>query len=135
VKKNDPNHVTRVWHSSPYKPGAYQTGWQPAHPTFFVRRAVYEKYGLFKPELAISADYELMLRFLERYRVPSVYIPATLAKMREGGNSNWKNLSRVWAGNKEVVKSWKMNGIPMPWYMIPLKLVKKFWQTVNIPRS
>jgi len=129
VKKNDPSKVTRVWKSSPYMTGLFKKGWQAPHPTFFVRKTVYQRYGMFNTNLPISADYEILLRFLERYKVTSIYIPATLVKMREGGNSNWKNLFRVFQANLEVKRAWQMNNLTMPRFTILNKLFSKIKQT------
>jgi len=91
VKRDNPEKIIRYWKSSEYKEGKIKRGWMPPHPTFFVRKWVYEKYGGFNLDLPISADYEVMLRFLERYKIKSCYIPQVLVKMRIGGQSS-KNL-------------------------------------------
>ncbi len=128
VDKYNTAKVTRTWKSSSYQTGMFKRGWQLPHPTFFVRRSVYQRYGLFRTDLPISADYELGLRFLEKHQVRSTYLPLTLVRMQEGGNSNWKNLSTVLAGNQEVRQAWRMNNLALPWYTIPLKLLRKIGQ-------
>jgi glycosyltransferase len=75
VDKEDLNRVIRNWKSSPYRHGKFKQGWMPPHPTFFVRKEIYEKYGYFNTHFRIAGDYELMLRFLERYRISAAYIP------------------------------------------------------------
>jgi glycosyltransferase len=50
----------------------------PPHPTFFVRRSVYERYGYFNLEMGTAADYELMLRFLVKRRITAAYLPEIL---------------------------------------------------------
>lgn len=130
VKRDNLLKVTRKWQSSAYSPGIFQKGWQLPHPALFVRKSVYEKYGLYNTALIISADYEISLRLLEKNKVPSVYIPETLVKMREGGSSNWKNIFRVFEGNSEVRQAWKMNNLPMPFFTIWLKLFYKLKQTL-----
>ena len=88
VDRSDPRKVVRRWRSSPYAPkGKFQRGWQPPHAGFSVRRNVYEKYGWFDTAFRVSADYELMLRFLEKYKVSSCYVPETIVTMRTGGVS------------------------------------------------
>jgi glycosyltransferase len=61
--------VIRYWKSGPYKPGAFKWGWMPPHPTFFVKRELYEKWGNFDLRLKTSADYELMLRFIYKHKI------------------------------------------------------------------
>src|SRR3989344_5964255 len=88
VDAKDTNKIIRDWKSSEYAEGKFKNGWMPPHPTFFVRREVYEKYGYFRLDMGTAADYELMLRFLEKHRVRSCHIPKIMVKMREGGASN-----------------------------------------------
>jgi len=95
VDKRDPDKVIRYWKSSPYRNGLFKKGWMIPHPTFFVKRKVYEKYGLFNSDLKIAADYELMLRFLEKNKISTYYIPEVLVKMRLGGASNRSVLNLI----------------------------------------
>lgn len=94
VKQYDTNKVVRYWKSRSYEPGLFRHGWMPAHPTFFCRKSVYERYGKFDLNYKIAADVELVFRFLEKYRIKSIYLPMTLIKMRLGGTTNqsWQNI-------------------------------------------
>ena len=84
VDTEDTSRVVRAWRSKPYEAGAFQRGWHPAHPSFFVKRSVYERVGLFDTKLKIAADYEFMLRVLEREQLSSAYLPEVIVKMRMG---------------------------------------------------
>ena len=84
-KKED---IKRIWKGSAFKKGAFKKGWMPAHPTFYCKRSVYEKLGLYDDSLKIAGDFELMLRFLEKHNIRSKYIPKTLVNMKVGGASN-----------------------------------------------
>lgn len=127
VDQTDLNKVVRDWKSSPYKEGEFQKGWHPPHPTFFVKKVVYEKYGLFKTDLSTSADYELMLRFLEKNKISSAYIPEVLVKMRNGGegNKSYYNLVRA---NIGCYKAFKMNGLKIDLFFIFRKPLFKLQQ-------
>jgi glycosyltransferase involved in cell wall biosynthesis len=81
-------NIKRVWKGSEFKKGAFKKGWMPAHPTFYCRRSVYEKLGLYDDSYKIAGDFELMLRFLEKHNIRSKYIPHTLVNMKAGGASN-----------------------------------------------
>ena len=81
-------NIKRVWKGSAFKKGAFKKGWMPAHPTFYCRRSVYEKLGLYDDRFKIAGDFELMLRFLEKHKIRSKYIPKTLVNMKVGGASN-----------------------------------------------
>jgi glycosyltransferase len=99
----------------------------PPHPTFFVRKAVYVKYGLFNLDLGTASDYELMLRFLLKQQIKCTYIPNILVNMRLGGMSNASMDNRLKA-NRNDRKAWEVNGLkPYPW-TIALKPIRKIPQ-------
>lgn len=124
----DTTKVTRNWKSGSFSREAFFWGWMPPHPTFFVRRSVYEKYGCFNLELGSAADYELMLRFLVKHRISTVYISEVLVKMRAGGASNLSLKNRLKA-NRMDHKAWYVNELrPYPWtsVMKPLRKIGQF---------
>jgi len=88
VSKDESDKVIRYWQSGAYSADKLKHGWMPPHPTFYVRRSVYEQHGGFDISFRIAADYDCMLRFLWLAKIECVYIPATLVKMRLGGASN-----------------------------------------------
>lgn len=108
VNRND--DVIRYWQSGPYRPIRFHLGWIPPHPTFFVKRSLYERYGTYDLDLPISADYELMLRLLLNRGVSTTYIDRVLVRMAVGGQSN-ESLSNIIQGNREVFRAWKKNGL------------------------
>jgi len=129
IGKNNLDKIIRYWKSSSYKEGRFQDGWMPPHPTFFVRKEVYKKYGVFNLNFPISADYELMLRFLEKHKVSSCYIERVLVKMRIGGQSN-KSFLNLIKGNFECYQSWKINGLkinPLKIFLKPLRKVSQYF--------
>ncbi|MCR5502296.1 MAG: glycosyltransferase [Lachnospiraceae bacterium] len=78
--------IVRYWHMGPQKP--LFTGWMPGHPTLFLKRRIYETYGLYDTSLRISADYEYIVRFLKDKKNRLVYLPETIIRMYYGGTSN-----------------------------------------------
>ena len=84
-------------------------GWHPAHPTFYVRREVYEKYGVFDTSFDVSADFELMLRFIEKHQISNLYLDRYLIKMRMGGESTG-SIKKIIIGNKNIMRAFKKNG-------------------------
>ena len=130
VDKNNPDKVIRYWKSCIYRNGLFRSGWMPPHPTFFVKREVYEKYGCFNTDFKIAADYELMLRFLERHKISTYYIPEVLIKMRMGGMSN-RSLKNLFIKSSEDYKAWKINNLNGGIYTILLKNLCKLPQFIN----
>ena len=121
------NKVIRYWNAGPYKPGSFKWGWMPPHPTFFVKRELYEKWGNFNLQLKTSADYELMLRFIHKLNIRLEYIPSVLVKMRMGGVSNISISNRLKA-NTEDKLAWSINNLSPFWFTLYLKPLKKITQ-------
>lgn len=120
-------HIVRAWRSQPHEEGAFRRGWHPAHPSFFVRRSVYERFGMFDTSLPIAADYEFMLRILERHQLKSVHLPKVLVKMRTGGASN-ASLLNIAKANLQCWKAWRQNGLgwsPLPIIRKPFSKLKQ----------
>jgi glycosyltransferase len=110
VDKNDTNKTVRCWKSSSFDSTLLKKGWMPPHPTFFVKRTVYEKYGGFDTTFKIAADYELMMRFLGKYGISTCYIPELLVKMRVGGASN-RSISNIIRKSSEDFRIIRMHSI------------------------
>jgi len=129
VDKNDTDKITRKWHSGNYSHGAFVNGWMPPHPTFFVKKEVYQKHGAFNLDFKTSADYELMLRFIHKHQIKLSYLNEFIVKMRVGGQSNVSVNNRVVA-NIEDRKAWEVNGLKPRFYTLwlkPLRKIKQFF--------
>lgn len=133
VKQDNTNMVTRTWKSGAFQKKYLYYGWMPPHPTFFVRRNMYEKAGLFNTSLRSAADYELMLRMLLKYDACAQYIPEVLVKMRSGGMSN-ASLKNRFRANKEDALAWKLNDLKPYFFTTWLKPLRKILQfnAINI---
>lgn len=127
TQQDDISKIVRYWKSGSFSPGKMKRGWMPPHPTFFVRRELYDKYGKFSLNLRSSADYELMLRFLLKHKIRVKYLPEVLVKMRAGGQSNSSIKNRLKA-NKEDREAWRMNGLKPQFYTFLLKPIRKIGQ-------
>jgi len=134
VQKDNTERPIRYWRSCPYTDGLFLRGWMPPHPTFFVRKKVYDAYGVFDTSFRIAADYELMLRFLEKYRISSAYIHEVLVKMRMGGTSNL-GLRNMMVKTAEDYRAWKVNSLHRRFYTIPFKNMSKVGQFVAARRA
>ena len=126
--KDDLKTIVRKWESGEYQKGAFKKGWMPPHPTFYVKKECYEKYGMFNLEFRTSADYELMLRFIHKNEATVIYLPKTTILMRVGGQSNASIKNRIKA-NKEDRAAWKVNGLKpgsLTFIRKPLSKIKQF---------
>lgn len=114
VDKNDTARTIRYWRAREFSPDLLYKGWMPPHPTFFVRRKLYEKYGVFDTSFKIAADYELMVRFLGKHKISTCYIPDVLVKMRIGGASNRSisNILRKSSEDLSIMRMHNLGGLP-----------------------
>ena len=129
VDRLNPKKTIRTWVSGEYKHNIFLKGWMPPHPTFFVKKWVYEKYGKYNTSLKSAADYEFMLRVLHKHGISTSYFPETITKMRTGGESNVSLNNRLRA-NREDRKAWKLNGLKPNLFTIirkPLSKIKQFF--------
>jgi glycosyltransferase involved in cell wall biosynthesis len=110
VAQNDTGKIVRYWKSRPFRSGLFKRGWMPAHPTFFVRKKIYENYGGYDLDFKLAADFELTMRFMEIYAINTRYIPNVWVRMRMGGATN-KYVWNVIKGNLESYKACRKNGL------------------------
>lgn len=133
VNEQDTDKIVRYWKSGDYSPRSFLWGWMPPHPTFFLRKDAFEKFGLFRNEsMKSAADYELILRMLYKNKLPAAYCRKLLVRMRTGGLSNqsWANRLR---GNREDRLAWKLNQIEPFWFTLILKPLRKLTQYFQRP--
>lgn len=110
VAANDPRRVIRNWHSGEYDPALLKRGWMPPHPTLYLRREIFERWGVYDTLFRISADYDAMLRYLVKGKIRLAYIPEVLVKMRAGGESN-RSLGRIFLKSREDLVAIRRNGV------------------------
>lgn len=127
VDRLDTSKVTRYWKSGSYKKGAFRKGWMPPHPTFFVRKSVYDRYGYFNLHLKSAADYEIMLRFIHKHGIEPAYLPRVITRMRAGGQSNLSLKNRIKA-NREDREAWRINGLKPGLFTLIRKPLSKIFQ-------
>lgn len=130
VDRERPQLIKRNWVSGAYDRKRFLFGWMPPHPTFFIRKSAYERFGEFRLDFGSAADYELMLRMLYKHSLQPAYIDRVLVKMRVGGKSNVSIAARIRA-NREDRKAWAVNGLKPAWYTLYLKPLSKMGQFLN----
>lgn len=122
-----PEVTVRRYRSVRFRPDRIAWGWMPAHPTLFVRRAVFERYGNFRTDYRIAGDFEFVARVFHENALCYRYLPEVLVRMRIGGVSTggWRNTLLL---NREVLRACRANGIRSNIFMIlskyPAKLLE-----------
>lgn len=133
VNPDNLNKVVRYYRADNFNPSKFAYGWMPPHPTFFVRREIYEKYGTFQTDYRIAADFELMVRFMARQRISYFHLPEVIVKMRTGGVST-RNFKSNWILNKEIVRACSENDIKTNLIKVYSKYLTKIFQLVVKPK-
>ena len=128
VSRFKTSKIIRYFKSRKFRQGLFSKGWCPPHPTFFVRRSVYQRFGKFDLNYRIASDVDLMMRFLEIHKVKFRYIPEIWVKMRMGGITN-KNFKNIWLQNQEILNSFNKNGLAVqPISFFIYKIFSRFFQ-------
>jgi len=130
VSQKNINHISRRWISGLQKPFKY--GWHPAHPTFYIKKSVYDKYGLFDLSFKLAADFEIMLRFLDKFKISTTYLKEPLVKMRLGGETN-KSFKNIYNQNLECLRAFKKNDLKVIKFLYPFfRIIPKIYQFKNL---
>jgi glycosyltransferase involved in cell wall biosynthesis len=127
VKANEPSRVVRYYSSKRFYPGKFKFGYMPAHPSFYAKRELFEKFGYYMTDYKIAADYELLIRFLYIYKVSYRYIEMPFVIMRTGGASN-KTIYSNYLLNKEIKRACSSNGIKTNYFFIYSKYLIKIFE-------
>lgn len=120
--------IVRYWKMGPQK--SLYLGWMPGHPTLFLKREIYEKYGLYNTGYRIAADYEFMIRFLKDRGNRLAYLPETIIRMYYGGTST-SNTGSYLVSLKEGHRALKENGVRGAAMIDVLRTCRVLWQFVK----
>ena len=130
--KDDLNTTCRYYSAKHWKPWMFQWGKMPPHPSFYIRRELFEKFGLYKLGYDIAADYELLIRYLRVARIKSKYLNESIVRMRMGGKSTrgWRSNLKL---NQEIVRGNRENGY---FCCLPMLFPKYFFKVFEfiLPR-
>lgn len=116
--------MKRYWHMPN---GSIYLGWMPAHPTLYIRREIYDRYGLYKTKYRSSSDYEFMIRILRDGTLKLGYIPEVLIKMFYGGTSS-AGIKGYGRNTKEAYQALVSNEVAFPVFVIICRIIRTLWQ-------
>ena len=131
VNKDSPTEVVRYWSSGAFSADRLRYGWMPPHPTLYLRRSEQVGLGLFDLRLRIAADYDFMLRCLNKPGVRVAYLPEVLVRMRTGGASN-RSLAALRNKSREDLFALRKNGVG-GWFTLLCKNARKLPQFFRRP--
>ena len=123
------NKVHRTYSAMNWTPKKFEWGMMPPHPTFYCKKSVFDKVGLYRIDLKIASDYELMMRFLLVNKISFKYLAMIFVKMSLGGAST-KNIKSKCKINKEVIYACKINNIKTNIFKIYTKYFIKIFEFI-----
>lgn len=130
VNSNDLMHSVRYYSSQVFRPSLMKLGFMPAHPTFYCRKKCYEKYGLYKTDFKIAADFDLLLRFIYIHHIAVKYLPLDMVTMRIGGASTNGLKSHICI-MKEHLRSFRENGLNSNIFLLSLRYFYKLTEYIR----
>jgi glycosyltransferase involved in cell wall biosynthesis len=131
VAQDNTHKVLRTWKGMTYNRNRFLYGWMPAHPTFYIRHSLIEKYGAYETHYFSASDYEFMARYLYSHRIKACYLPKLIVRMRVGGASNI-NLKQRLRANRRDYLAMKKNNIPFAFLVSILKPLLKLHQFTRV---
>lgn len=127
VNPDNIEQIVRYYSSAIFKPSLFKFGFMPAHPSFYMRKSCYNKYGLYSLDYKIASDYDLLIRYLYKEKINYKYLKKDFVTMRTGGVST-ENLNSRITLNKEIVKACRKYGIYTNMFLLSLKYLYKVWE-------
>ncbi len=127
VFRKNINKTLRFFKSSQLNYNDYLNCKHPAHVSFFVKKKVFNEYGLYNEDLQIASDFEWMLRVFGKFKLHSHFLNETFVVMRSGGAST-KNIGNIIKSNYEVFKSFKINNLKVGFFAVFAKILRKIKQ-------
>lgn len=127
VRPSDLGKCVRYYSSKLFRPWALRFGFMPAHPSFYVRREVYERCGGYALDYKLAADYDMMVRLLYKEKIRCRYLSVDMVTMRTGGMST-KNVRNRLLLTKEDVKACRRYGLYSNFLMCSCKYAVKLFE-------
>jgi glycosyltransferase involved in cell wall biosynthesis len=124
------NQIIRKWVSKQFTKRDIELGWMPAHPTLYIKRELFNRFGNYSLDFGTAADYELMLRYLYHYQIKAVFLNKLIVNMRTGGMSNASSKHRYHALINDY-KAIKANNISFPMVTLLAKKLSKIKQYLH----
>lgn len=126
VRPDNLDKCVRYYSSSVFRPSLLRLGFMPAHPSMYIKRECFEKYGFYSLDYKIAADFDLVARYIHKHKIKYKYLNRDFVTMRTGGESANRMLL-----NKETARACRKNGIYTNMFILPLKYLYKIFEFVK----
>ena len=146
VKGNDTSKIVRYYSSRLFRPSWMRMGFMPAHPSFYCKKSVYDKYKLngrkiagfkgnpdcayFNTTYPVAADFEKLLRMIYIGNIKMLYIGRDFVTMRTGGISQRGMLSHKQI-NRDHMRAFRENGVYSNYFLISLRYCYKVLELIK----
>lgn len=124
--KVDSDKVVRYYSSSHFSEDLLMIGIAPPHPSLYMRRELFDKYGLYKEGYLIGADFDMFLRLIVGNKLVGKYLPLDMVTMTIGGLST-QLYHRIFTNNREKYRALKENSCNVSVYL----LIKRYLYTLK----
>ena len=131
VDDDDLTKCVRYYSSKPFRKWMMRLGFMPAHPSFYCRKEVYEKFGAFDAEnYRVAADFENLLRLIFVNKIKTHYISKDFVTMRTGGasSSGLESHKRIM---RDHLKALKKNGVYSNIFLLGLRYLYKIGEILK----
>ena len=132
INKND--NIIRNYKSNNFKKFMFYFGHMPPHPGVFIKKEIYEKYGLFNEHFENAGDFEFLVRLILKQKINFKIIKKCFIQMSYGGKSN-KNLKSFLKNTIEIKKALNMNNIQTSYFLVIIRFIIKVFQFSILPRG
>lgn len=125
------NKISRYYSGANFKTSLFKWGIMPPHPSFYCKKKVFNKLGLYGTQFKLAGDFELLLRYLWKNKITFKYVPLLMVYMQKGGKSTRSICSNLFVNNPEVIYACKINGLNTNLFKISMKYLLKinqFWE-------
>lgn len=124
------NKIIRHYSAKYWNPNKFSYGFMPPHPSFYCKKNLFYKFGFYRTDFKIAADYELLIRFLYINQIAYVYLNNIIVNMKLGGKST-SGLSSFLKINTEILYACKLNGLKTNFFKLYFRYFKKIFEFMN----
>jgi glycosyltransferase involved in cell wall biosynthesis len=130
---NNNEKIIRVYNSQNWTPNRFVYGFMPPHPSFYCKRELFHKFGGYKKDYKIAADYELLIRFLKIHQISYYQLNTIMVLMNLGGVST-KSFKSTFLLNREVKRACEQNGLKTNFLKLYSKYFFKILEFIRLPK-
>ena len=130
VNPDDLQKCVRYYSSKVFKKSLMRLGFMPAHPSFYLKKECFDKYGVYKTDYKIAADFEFLLRVIYKENVKTQYLPIDMVTMRTGGAST-SGIESHLKIMKEHLRAFRENGVYTNVVLLCLRYFYKIYEVIK----